>query len=703
MTNDYNQDITLLQDIPEMSPITIHLPDPPNENKIDNYNLPQSSQVWHRSPMLKTLYQMQMTLPREELSKRLFKNKRFYKEEWAFMEEQWKRITQGYFIWIDWKIEWLPPKYYFYVNNWKMDVGYPEFRFPDKDIFIFCWEAQRDNECLGVLELTKMRDGKSFRSASMAYHESITKFGRFVGIQSKTKKDADSLFQNRLVQPWRALAFYYQPVCANSTNPAESLIWEQPALKGQTVMDKIQMGERAELAGWIQARHAGELAFDGEKLHWLLNDESGKVTESNVYTRWETNKKRLVIDGKKIGFSHHPTTVEDMEQFGGQNYKDLWTESDHAEITETGTTKSRLWRYFKPAYVGYYRDKFGHSIREEEAKARMIAERKQKEEDVSKLIILMRKEPFTPREAFAYAGKGNQFNIRILEQRIYQLERMRDATRRGFFKWKDDQPAGIRLGDPNKYFHPGSAEWIDDPNGNFYVSYLFTEPREASKFYLDEGVAFPVNGSKFVSGGDPFKSRTPKTNKPSLGGGAGFYKYDPTVDKFDAPLDTWQSCRFIWDYAHRPLTEYIYAEDMLMACVYYGSLMFPEINVDLLENYFNDRGFGGYLMYRISQSGKIDKRAGAHTNTEIQEEIFTMFRVHIQKHGLRERHINILKQCMEIDGPDDMTSHDLFTAAGYGLLGTKKVFIPEDTQEEKEDFGKYFPTYNYEHGQSVLR
>jgi hypothetical protein len=55
-----------------------------------------------------------------------------------------------------------------------------------------------------------------------------------------------------------------------------------------------------------------------------------------------------------------------------------------------------------------------------------------------------------------------------------------------------------------------------------------------------------------------------------------------------------------------------------------------------------------------------------------------------------------LEECRDIDGPEDMTNYDLFTAGGYALLGTVSSYEDiEDIDEQEYTLDNYLSKKTY--------
>ena len=61
-----------------------------------------------------------------------------------------------------------------------------------------------------------------------------------------------------------------------------------------------------------------------------------------------------------------------------------------------------------------------------------------------------------------------------------------------------------------------------------------------------------------------------------------------------------------------------------------------------------------------------------------------------------EVHVEVLEQCRDIAGPEEMTDFDLFTAGGFALLGTQTIYDEiQKLQHEESDVSRYFQKKKY--------
>ena len=49
-----------------------------------------------------------------------------------------------------------------------------------------------------------------------------------------------------------------------------------------------------------------------------------------------------------------------------------------------------------------------------------------------------------------------------------------------------------------------------------------------------------------------------------------------------------------------------------------------------------------------------------------------------------ETHVELLEECRDIGGPEEMPDYDLFTAGGYALMGTAPIYQELEEIESSE-------------------
>ncbi len=669
--SDFKKEITLFQDIENMTPVTIVMPDPPNKNKVINYRRPTSTQMWERIPLPKS-FQKYKSWPKESIYNSLTK------DEHEFIQGEYKKLDEGYWFYINGQLTWISNHHYMFLNWWKIDVGSPDYRDANRRFWLYFNKIENDPRAYGIIEMTDRRDGKSIRAGVTAYSRTFSHNSTYAGIQSKTNTDAEKFFQKTIVSPWRRLPFFLLPNFDNSNSPRSEMRFFTPTSKGKE--SQLKLGTEVSLESWIEARPSVITAFDGEKLHTYVGDEIGKTVEVNVSDRWDIVKVCHEIKTEIIGKAIMTTTVEEMEKGGGKHFKKIWDESDPSDLNELGSTKSGLHRYFKPAYDGFLVDKYGNS-RIEESIAFLQKERDGNKNNPHKLSALKRKKPFTIKECFRSVGKECYFDIEIIDKRLEDFTFENPFVTYGNFKWKNDKP------DTEVIFVPSSKE-----HGKFHVSYLFEKQEQSNKYIIRSGKRFPNNTSWGMAGADPFKYSVTLGSQKSNGAGSVFINRDIIIDPDEKDVSKWETDRYCCSYNNRPKDKKIYGEDMLMMTIYYGVYMFPETDVDLIWDYFKERGYDGYLYYQ-HENGRVSKHPGAHTNDRTKEAIFAECDSYIERRGAFERHPEILEAYREADY-NDLSPHDLFVSAGYAIWGAKKAFKKITTVKNTKS--ALFQTYDVE-------
>jgi hypothetical protein len=670
--NKFQQEIILFEDEPDMMPVTLILPEPPNKNKIINHSRATANQKWERIPLPEHFAKFKR-MPKDDIYKKLTS------EDHKFILGEYEKFDAGFWFMNNGQLTYISGHNYLFLNYWNIDGITPEYRNPQRLKFLHWDKIEKDPNCFGMVEMTNRRAGKSAIAGCLGFARTFTNHNHNTGIQSKTNEDGKAFLQRAVVAPWRKLPFFMQPVFDNTSNPREEIRFFSPAIRGKNAaIDGFAVED--ELESLITVRSSDEKAFDGYPLHTSICDEVGKTNpkEADVYKRWEVKKFCLVIGNTIRGKAMLTTTVEDMEE-GGQQFVDIWNESHKSTIDpKTGRTKSGLHQHFTPAYEGLdgFVDEYGNS-KVEEAKefiANMFASAKG---NPSKLISLKRKMPRTVAEAISASSKECQFNVEILDSRIEQFIYGNKHLARGNFRWKDNQR------DTEVVFEP-------TPKGRWLVSYQFEESSMANRFNIVGGKKVPGNMSRFVAGADPYKFDETSGKRKSEGAGAVFMKQDHTIDPDSRDVSEWVTNCFVASYLFRPESKNDYGEDMLMMCHYYGCQMNPEINVSFLWDYFVERGYVKYLYFRKDARNKTVNTPGYHTNDGTKDTIFSEFETYIQYHGAREKHDEILKACREVDYKN-LNPADLFVASGYALIAARNgVKIQETKRETKNELFETF-------------
>lgn len=704
-------------------------------HKIEGFGQPKSKQKWAPPKMPTKLVQLQKKCETlEEIYAILSEQRETFSKEIAWINNMWHYRLYGKWVFINGKPVYIPPWHWFYCSWYHLDVGLPEYRSRDRKIFIFNhyaytttdavfryrrkiannyqysnsesdWKKWKEDferhpinpmekgewfidmgarTCYGTNQPKHRRDGATYRAQCIKY-EVMTRFtDARGGTQSMDESHSRKAFQEKFIQPWKKMPFFFKPKHSGSTNPVSKIVFEEATKKSKNSGVTISTADGLNV--WIDfATTAKRGYYDGDKLRFLHLDEEGKTIEEDVSARWQVVKQSLATgNGAKIsGFSPSTSTVGEMSKQGGDSYFRICQDSHfHDRDAVSGQTKSGKFNLFIPAYDGLegFIDEFGESIiddpkypilnsegRKVSVGAKSFLSTKLKNlldkgdpESIEKWHEEMRLYPTKWRDCWISSASDSGFNIKILSERIQQLEmdeRLQPVT--GNFEW--DIPFK-------------SVKWIPTPTGRWEVS-LVLDSSLANKWVEIDGVKYPRYPDGFVASADPFRFTKTDGRRKSNGGGAVFQKRNLIVDPEGTPKEKWKTNRFVADYDFRASDKIGYAEDMLKQCIYYGAMMYPEINVPDIWERFVEWGFGGYLLYDYDPTLGITKETPGFNSVEtVKQDLFLGMAQYIEEHGARESHLRILKECLDIRGLEDMTNYDLFTAASGCLRGLKSQY-----------------------------
>lgn len=349
----------------------------------------------------------------------------FYDERLEeFKRQEWDRRLNGFWYKNNGNDVYLTGTHYIYLRWWNIDIGLPKFRLPDLEKAYFIQYCIEDPLCMGMVEVTKRRFGKSFW-AGLFLCEYVTRTKMaFGGIQSKTGKDASKFFAKTIVNPFRRLPKFFRPEYDMSlgVNPKSEMRFQKTNVRGKKAESAVG---KDELGGGIDHQPSDKVSYDGQKLHRYVADECGKTVETDIYERHEVIRYCLMDDeGKIIGKALYTTTVEKIEsdKDGVQDaFKLLWNESNQNNRKENGTTASGLYRFFMSAKRTRYFDKYGYPD-EERTEREILSDREGVKYNTRSLFARIRKEPLTIEEAFSIDADSCIFNSFNIGSRQRELE-----------------------------------------------------------------------------------------------------------------------------------------------------------------------------------------------------------------------------------------------------------------------------------------
>ncbi len=730
-------------DDPDLQKFKIQLPEPPDWDLIDNYGLPAKDQYFQYEIYPEKLKYMEKGIRegikktrRGNISSFLFEKEVYdalwrelednadeYETEINWIRRQWYFREFGKWVFINGKPTYLSKFHFFYLNyghleQVKENDGKPSYWERDRKWYHgleYCYTTtlapvydKEENLVLYSDGTPKMKDmgartvyGPNFlkgrrvgdsSKATIGNIQEVTSNDEFYnGIQGNKESTARGLYEEKLLFGFKKIPFFFRPMMASFNMASELKFTSSDFLGG--LNSKVDFATTAK-------RHY----YDSKKINWLDSDELGKTEGESVDSRHEVHKRCVsrgtVIDGIIVCKS----TVDDMDLDSAKEFQKLTRASHFQERGPSGQTKSGLINFYFPIWESYegFIGPYGEAIvdtpkdyqvpfmsrivRNKDGKIMGCKEFLEVEEadirasgDLMRLTAYKRMTPKSFRDCFANVGRNQFFNTDLLNARLNYLE--------------FDQTDKIRVGDivPVGAFG-GPVKFIDNPTGRFRISWL-PKPERQSCIITDQGIRRPAYKTQFVASADAYRLEKTDGYRVSDGSGAIYQGFDKSIDTPDRDVSQYETARFVCTYVYRPQTREEYAKDMLNMCILYGAMMYPEMNVSIVSDKFIEWGFSGYLLYNVDvNTGRIKNNPGWTTaGPNIKTTIFNIIRDWVNVHAIRCQHPEILRECLEIEGPDDMKNRDLFVAMAGCLMGYESLYVEvlRTFEDEKIDVTKW--------------
>jgi hypothetical protein len=594
-----------------------------------------------------------------------------------------------------------------YLQWSSIDVGYPDFREANRIYWIF-WEACRaDPRSFGMIYLKIRRSGFSFMSSSECVNIGTLARDARIGILSKTGADAKKMFTDKVVPINSRLPFFFKPVMDGMDRPKTELAFRVPASK----ITKKNMYESDDnqidgLDTTIDWKNTEDNSYDGEKLLFLAHDESGKWTKPvNIKENWRVTKTCLRLGSKIIGKCMMGSTSNALSK-GGQNFKDIYEESNVKTRNANGQTKSGLYAIFIPMEWNMegFIDRYGHPVFR--APSEPIAgvdgnyikngaidyweaEVDSLKSDADALNEFYRQFPRTESHAFRDESKQALFNLTKIYQQIDYNDSMikEHYLTRGMFSWKD----GIK---------DTQVIWTPDSRGRFNMSWAPPKHMQ-NNVHIRNGIRYPGNEHIGSFGCDSYDISAVIGGRGSNGALHGMTKFH--MD--DAPVN-----EFFLEYIARPQTAEIFFEEVLMACVFYGMPILVENNKPRLLYHLKNRGYRGFSINRpdkqLAKLSKTERELGGIPNSseDVKQAHASAIESYIEKFvgfDLEGKYrdpeemgtmafTRTLEDWAKFD-INDRTKFDACISSGLAIMANQKhLYIPEKKESKLIiNFAKY--------------
>jgi hypothetical protein len=708
------------------------LPEPkdfPEFKYVEGYGLPPSEQKFKREQIPDSLIQLEAKI-KKSIKKDLSPLKKWNTEINLFWQEledhpdlykglldwinlMWFYRLFGKFLFINGRVTYMTGDCWLYQNHWTLKGNVrPEYRDRDRRWFLFGRFCELDTTtfkevdpktnkpiqnaegwydmidlgyriCYGSNDLKHRQCGETSK-VECSHTDYITRMiDKHAAIQGKDDENAENVFRWHCVYPFmhKNWPIYFRPLRdeAEKLNPKNTMYFHSDEVD-------FSLGSRVTFA-----KSADAVKYDNEKIDRYHCDEPGKTLGVDVGDRHDVMKPTMARGaGKKIdGAARYVTTVELIDDpKASANYMKLCYDSMFENRLPNGQTKSGMFTGFFRASDGLeeYIGPFGESIEYEPTPeqyaftgnkmgARQYIEQTikayKRDKDWLKLASFKRKHPILFKDNFSIALKNTFFNKEALESRFDYLS-------------FDARHLRAKTGNFHRMEYPdGDVVFIEEDDGRFRISIdMLDMAVKHGRLYKPNtrhrdmnGIWMPDTPTMFTASADPY-SLNKTLGRSSNGGGAVRWRRDKRIDPLDKPIEQWESARPVCTYSAKPeLLKGLpdsYCEDMLMMCQFFNVLMYPERNVNVIEEWFTERKYNGYLLYDLDPVTFKPKpnpgwwHGGADNKKAI--EVFNHYKDEISMHAKRWVHDDLLLECLNIVDVKDMTNYDLFTAYGGTLL-----------------------------------
>lgn len=681
-------------EVVEIGEVHIQLPKAPKKEQILFHDRPSNMQMWKRLDVPEELRRIRSMDEWYEMPNEF--KKRFS----SYIEKEFVRRREGVWFYNNGEPTYITGRHYMMLQWSKMDIGYASYLEFQRRLFIHFAACEVDPRSIGQMYTKCRRSGYTNMSAAILVDEGTQVKDKLLGVQSKTGKDAqENIFMKKVVPMFKSYPFFFKPIQDGTTNPRMELAFREPSKR---ITKKNKTSNKGEaLNTIINWKNTTNNAYDGEKLHILYLDEAGKWEKpTDIREAWRIERTCLIVGRRIVGKALVGSTVNPMDK-GGNQYKELWRDSDPTDRNANGRTKTGLYRLFVPAYEaleGFF-DEYGNPIVEDPeapvktidgdyvdigAKTYLKNEREALKHDARELNEFIRQFPFTIDEAMRDSIEGSTFNIgKIYEQVEYNQELFPNPVVRGNFQWKDG------MTDKEVVFSPNAQ-------GRWRVAWM-PKPEERNKYVIKYNKKFPANDHIGVGGVDSYDLDSTTDNRGSKGACHMYNKFSMA-----APPNM-----FVAEYASRPPLARIFYEDVLMAAVFYGYPLLIENNKYGIVRYFESRGYEEYVMKRpehLKTPGSVNvKTRGIPSNSQ------DVIQAHA--HAIEayiEEYVGVNSETGEMGRMyfdrtledwigykiDNRTKFDLTISSGLALLAAQRV----KTEKKKSEFNdkQFFRRYTKE-------
>jgi len=576
-------------------------------------------------------------------------------------------LKTGAWVAIKDEIIWLPPNVYFAYEFGSAGSSDFELRLKRIKHAYEKIRAINNPNCIGLLTLKNRGDGQTTFSIHDAFWQCLDgnmEVGQ-IGIQSINRNLAINPCWNYIQTLWQSLPQWFKSdLCsdfASGNNIAEKMQWQRSA------DDALGLKARNVLLTYYPSGTPMDSKHD---VKWALLDEVCKWNECSFYDVF-TNYCKFIMPGfERRGMFDMFSSPADHNCKSNEEVYQLWKDSDTKQMTENGTTKSRIHRIYSNPLEGIHTayDKWGDADPEKIYK-HIMSEREKKPKE--KLLGEIRGYPLNESEMFETTDnssvwdnqKGiNARKIYLLGTRFKSEETKEPKVIYGNLEWKD----GIR--DSQVVFRQSDKSQFDVHDARFCFSYLPPARDSLRTIYK------PNHYGEDIIGIDSVDKRY--ANK-------GHSNFAMINYRFRDLHESGINNRPTMIYCCRPLPIEISYEDAIKAAVFnQAQVQVESLNTKIVD-YFEDRGYIHWMLSKIGMpKNSLVKGDAPSGKSAFMNEIVGLINAHtnvpltVDDPYLLEGHwFSELLDDLSIFNLADTHKNDLSMSFGQALLGAAKILF----------------------------
>jgi len=441
----------------------------------------------------------------------------------------------------------------------------------------------------------------------------------------------------------------------------------------------------------------------------MVSDEAGKwIKPLNIKNNWGVTKTCLRVGSKIIGKCFMGSTCNALAK-GGQNFKDLYYDSDPSDRSQNGRTKSGLYKLFIPMEWNYegFIDQYGFPVFEQPSKPVVGVDGEMIHAGVidywNNEVEALKNSPdelnehyrqFPRSEAHAFRDESAQslFNLTKIYQQVdyndtFIIPQKRILTQ-GRFEWKNGEVGSEVI-------------WQPDPRGRFLVSWL-PDANRRNNVVIKNGLKYPGNADIGLFGCDPY-------DISGTVGGGGSKASLHGLTNFN--MQGAPSNQFFLEYIARPNTAEEMFDDVIKAIHFYGMPILIENNKVRLLVHLKNNGYRPFSMNRpdkeTSKLSKSELELGGIPNSseDVKQTHANCIQTYIEEYvGIdnegtyRESDVmgnmffnRTLQDWARFD-INNRTQHDASISSGLAIMASRKhKLVP---QRQKTSITVSMPKYN---------